>query len=82
MGVRPCKYDDFCILLRGRKGFAAYEGALRTAGIPVFADSATDLLGRTAHPPLRGAAARYRQPCTGYPAGGGAAQPFVPLHGE
>ena len=26
------------------KGFAAYEGALRTAGIPVFADSATDLL--------------------------------------
>ena len=43
-GVRPCKYDDFCILLRGRKGFAAYEGALRTAGIPVFADSATDLL--------------------------------------
>ena len=43
-GPRPCRYDDFCILLRGRKGFAAYEGALRTAGIPVFADSATDLL--------------------------------------
>ena len=43
-GPRRCRYDDFCILLRGRKGFAAYEGALRTAGIPVFADSATDLL--------------------------------------
>ena len=43
-GPRPCRYDDFCILLRGRKGFAVYEGALRTAGIPVFADSAADLL--------------------------------------
>ena len=43
-GVRPCRYDDFCILLRGRKGFPTYEGALRTAGIPVFADSAADLL--------------------------------------
>ena len=42
--VRPCRYDDFCILLRGRKGFPTYEGALRTAGIPVFADSAADLL--------------------------------------
>lgn len=43
-GVRPCRYDDFCILLRGRKGFPTYEGTLRTAGIPVFADSAADLL--------------------------------------
>ena len=43
-GVRPCRYDDFCILLRGRKGFPTYEGALRTAGIPMFADSAADLL--------------------------------------
>lgn len=43
-GVRPCRYDDFCILLRGRKDFPTYEGALRTAGIPVFADSAADLL--------------------------------------
>ena len=43
-GVRPCRCDDFCILLRGRKGFPTYEGALRTAGIPVFADSAADLL--------------------------------------
>lgn len=42
--TRPCGYGDFCILLRGRGDFAAYEGALRTAGIPVFADIAADLL--------------------------------------
>lgn len=41
---RPCRYDDFCILLRGRGDFAVYEVALRTAGIPVFADTAADLL--------------------------------------
>ena len=43
-GQRPCRYDDFCILLRGRSDFAVYEAALRTAGIPVFADTAADLL--------------------------------------
>ena len=43
-GQRPCRYDDFCILLRGRGDFAVYETALRTAGIPVFADTAADLL--------------------------------------
>ena len=43
-GQRPCRYDDFCILLRGRGDFAVYEAALRTAGIPVFADTAADLL--------------------------------------
>ena len=41
---RPCRYDDFCILLRGRGDFAVYEATLRTAGIPVFADTAADLL--------------------------------------
>ena len=41
---RPCRYDDFCILLRGRGDFAVYEAALRTADIPVFADTAADLL--------------------------------------
>lgn len=25
-GVRPCRYDDFCILLRGRKGFPPMRG--------------------------------------------------------
>ena len=55
-GPRPCRYDDFCILLRGRKGFAAYEGALRTAGIPVFADSATDLPDEPHIRPVCGAA--------------------------
>ena len=43
-GQRPCRYDDFCILLRGRGDFAVYEAALRTAGIPVFSDTAADLL--------------------------------------
>ena len=43
-GQRPCRHDDFCILLRGRGDFAVYEAALRTAGIPVFADTAADLL--------------------------------------
>ena len=41
---RPIEYRDFCILLRGRGDFAVYEAALRTAGIPVFADTAADLL--------------------------------------
>ena len=43
-GQRPCRYDDFCILLRGRGDFAVYEAALHTAGIPAFADTAADLL--------------------------------------
>ncbi|EFB76371.1 UvrD-helicase domain-containing protein [Subdoligranulum variabile] len=43
-GTRPCRYDDFCILLRGRADFSIYEEALRAAEIPVFADTAADLL--------------------------------------
>lgn len=43
-GQRPCQYEDFCILLRGRADFPLYEEALRQAGIPVFADTAADLL--------------------------------------
>lgn len=43
-GQRPCRYDDFCILLRGRGDFSVYEEALRQAEIPVFADTAADLL--------------------------------------
>lgn len=43
-GPRPCRYDDFCILLRGRGDFSVYEEALRQAEIPVFADTAADLL--------------------------------------
>lgn len=43
-GPRPCQYDDFCILLRGRADFSVYEEALRGADIPVFADTAADLL--------------------------------------
>ena len=43
-GPRPCRYEDFCILLRGRADFPVYEEALRAADIPVFADTAADLL--------------------------------------
>ena len=43
-GVRPCAYGDFCILLRGRVNFPVYEEALRARDIPVFADTAADLL--------------------------------------
>ena len=43
-GPRPCRYDDFCILLRGRADFTVYEESLRAAEIPVFADTAADLL--------------------------------------
>ena len=43
-GQRPCRYEDFCILLRGRSDFPVYEAALRSAGVPVFADVAADLL--------------------------------------
>ena len=43
-GPRPCAYGDFCILLRGRGDFPLYEEALRAAGVPVFADTAADLL--------------------------------------
>ena len=43
-GLRPCRYEDFCILLRGRSDFSVYEETLRAAEIPVFADTAADLL--------------------------------------
>lgn len=43
-GTRPCRNEDFCILLRSRGDFPVYEAALRAAGIPVFADAAADLL--------------------------------------
>ena len=42
--TRPCQYDDFCILLRGRSDFALYEAALTALDIPVYADVAADLL--------------------------------------
>ena len=43
-GTRPCRDEDFCILLRSRGDFPVYEAALRAVGIPVFADAASDLL--------------------------------------
>ena len=43
-GVRPLQYEDCCILLSTRTNFAAYSDALAERGIPVYADSAEDLL--------------------------------------
>ena len=51
-GTRPCTYEDFCILLRGRKDFTAYEAALRKHGIPVFADTSSDILDTPAIRPF------------------------------
>ena len=42
--LRPCAWGDFCILLRGRKGFSAYAAALEKQGIPVYADVEENLL--------------------------------------
>ena len=45
-GLRACRYEDFCILLRGRGKFEVYEQALRAANIPVYADAENDLLSQ------------------------------------
>ncbi len=79
-GQRPCRYDDFCIAARARR-FCRVRSRPASAGIPVFADTAADLLDAP-HPPLCGAAACPRQPRTGHSAGGGAAQPAVPVHAD
>ena len=42
--LRPCEWGDFCILLRGRKGFSAYAAELEKQGIPVYADVSENLL--------------------------------------
>ena len=42
--TRPCNPGDFCILLRSRVDFAVYQSALQEADIPVYADTAADLL--------------------------------------
>lgn len=78
-GTRPCRDEDFCILLRSRGDFPVYEAALRAAGIPVFADAAADLLDTPPCASLRGAAAHHRQPRPGRGTVGGAAQPHVRL---
>ncbi len=41
---RPCKYDDFCILLRTRGKFALYEAELSKLSIPSFADTSESFL--------------------------------------
>lgn len=43
-GTRPLRYEDCCILLATRTRFRLYADALAARGIPVYADSAEDLL--------------------------------------
>ena len=43
-GVRPARYEDFCILLRSRGSFDAYADALEAQGVPVYVDRAENLL--------------------------------------
>ncbi len=43
-GTRPCGYGDFCVLLRTRGGFAAYEAALAALDVPACADTGEDYL--------------------------------------
>ena len=43
-GTRPLEYGDCCILLATRANFQRYAEALQAQGIPVYADSAEDLL--------------------------------------
>ncbi|MEF9969561.1 MAG: UvrD-helicase domain-containing protein [Ruthenibacterium sp.] len=51
-GTRPCRYDDFCILLRTRGKFALYAAALSQRGVPVFADTGESTLTAFAVSPL------------------------------
>lgn len=43
-GMRPCRYDDFCVLLRARGHMLEYMLALEAQGIPVVADTSEELL--------------------------------------
>ena len=45
-GTRPCRPEDFCILLRSRANFAQYEAALERAGRAAAADTGEDLLSQ------------------------------------
>lgn len=37
--TRPCRWDDFCILLRARGKFTHYATALAQRGVPAYADT-------------------------------------------
>ncbi|MCI2046590.1 MAG: UvrD-helicase domain-containing protein [Faecalibacterium sp.] len=51
-GTRPLRCEDCCILLTTRGWFGAYEKALEAVGIPVYADTADDLLSAPQMRPL------------------------------
>ena len=42
--TRPCRYDDFCILLRSRARFTQYATALACRKVPAFADTGENWL--------------------------------------
>ena len=51
-GTRPCRPEDFCILLRTRKSFGTYIQALEAQGLEVYADVSDNLLEAPAVRPL------------------------------
>ncbi|MEG1153394.1 MAG: UvrD-helicase domain-containing protein [Ruthenibacterium sp.] len=51
-GTRPCRYEDFCVLLRTRGKFALYAAAFARRGIPACADTGESWLGVPAVSPL------------------------------
>ena len=38
-GTRPCRWEDFCVLVRSRGRFIQYEAAFQRLGIPAAADA-------------------------------------------
>lgn len=50
--TRPCNFGDFCILLRTRSHFTAYETAMTLCGVPACADAGEDPISSTEAAPL------------------------------
>lgn len=42
--ARPCRYEDFCIILRVKKRMPQFMAALKAAGVPAVADLTDNLL--------------------------------------
>ncbi len=51
-GTRPCRWGDFCILLRSRARFPQYEAQLERLGIPAAADTGESPLTASEVTPL------------------------------
>lgn len=61
-GHRPCRYDDFCILLRARNHMAEYAEALEGLGIPAVTDLSDSMLETPEVLPLRAVLAAIDNP--------------------